>query len=635
MNIIVNDILNDRKINDIKDKYIEFANKESYKTNNILLLVPNNKIKFKYNNLINLNVSEEINISTYNSFLIKEVVKFWPIIQQKYNNIINHKVKPSIINSSLSDYILNKIVKEKRTVEGFFNDITASNRNIASSISFNINKGCQSLIDLNDIGNRIYYSKHNQSKMDRFSYSQMQEIINEYLDLLLKNSTMDNSIAIYLYNEFLLKDEEYVNNLRIRVNYLIVDSLENCTASEVDFIDILLDSVKESYMYINQTKDYAAFNNVDIKYIKDKLFSKCKFIKNSEINEVNINELFKLNKDIELNQNIQLYSQMLIEASNKVAELIKKGYRAKDIAIISPINNTITEYEIKNTLLKNNIGFYSTKQDKRIIDYPYAHALMVASCIFYECEELLNNEDYISFISLLLNTNKIRAKKILSKKLDSDKYNEIINYIRSKKLDDVNIYEFLIKFYIDKLLELQKGKENVKICKKIIQESENFTENISLLGINNNNKSKEKIFIEALKSSIKDYYTLLELEDFKDEDLVVLTTPYTYISHNMKSDIQIWLDIGSNMWSMKSEKEISNVHVLKKSFIEGNIYTDDVEEFYKEYYLKNTIYNLLLNTEKVYAYKSEYTVNGYIQEGSLYGLILKLIDKGDFNENKL
>lgn len=634
MNIIVNDILNDRKINDIKDKYIEFANKESYKTNNILLLVPNNKIKFKYNNLINLKVSEEINISTYNSFLIKEVVKFWPIIQQKYNNIINHKVKPSIINSSLSDYILNKIVKEKRTVEGFFNDITASNRNIASSISFNINKGCQSLIDLNDIGNRIYYSKHNQSKMDRFSYSQMQEIINEYLDLLLKNSTMDNSIAIYLYNEFLLKDEEYVNNLRRRVNYLIVDSLENCTASEVDFIDTLLDSVKESYMYINQTKDYAAFNNVDMKYIKDKLFDKCKFIKNSEASEVNISELFKLNKDIELNQNIQLYSQMLIEVSNKVVELINKGYRAKDIAIISPINNTITEYEIKNILLKNNIGFYSTKQDKRIVDYPYAHALMVASCIFYECEELLNNEDYINFISLLLNTNKIRAKKVLSKKLESGKYNEIINYIRSKKSDDVNIYEFLIKFYIDKLLELPKGKENVKICKKIIQESENFTENISLLGINNN-KSKEKIFIEALKSSIKDYYTLLELEDFKDEDLVVLTTPYTYISHNMKNDIQIWLDIGSNMWSMKSEKEISNVHVLKKSFIEGNIYTEDIEEFYKEYYLKNTIYNLLLNTEKVYAYKSEYTVNGYIQEGSLYGLILKLIDKGDFNENKL
>ena len=84
------------------------------------------------------------------------------------------------------------------------------------------------------------------------------------------------------------------------------------------------------------------------------------------------------------------------------------------------------------------------------------------------------------------------------------------------------------------------------------------------------------------------------------------------------------------MWSMKSEKEISNVHVLKKSFIKGDIYTEDIEQFYKEYYLNNTIYNLLLNVKKVYAYKSEYTVNGYIQEGSLYGLILKLMSKGGY-----
>ncbi|MFR3072624.1 MAG: hypothetical protein ACLTK8_07475, partial [Paeniclostridium sp.] len=184
---------------------------------------------------------------------------------------------------------------------------------------------------------------------------------------------------------------------------------------------------------------------------------------------------------------------------------------------------------------------------------------------------------------------------------------------------------------IDKLLNLSNGKENVKICKKIIQESENFTDNISLLGFDRN-KTKEKIFIVALKTSIKDYYSLSELEEFSEENSIVMTTPYTYISHNMNHPIQIWLDIGSNMWSMKSEKEISNVQVLKKSFDNNQIYTEDIEEFYKEYYLYNTVYNLLLNTKEVYAYKSEYTVSGYIQEGLLYSLILKLINKGDFNE---
>ncbi|MBW4873282.1 MAG: hypothetical protein KZY55_04405, partial [Paeniclostridium sp.] len=196
---------------------------------------------------------------------------------------------------------------------------------------------------------------------------------------------------------------------------------------------------------------------------------------------------------------------------------------------------------------------------------------------------------------------------------------------------DLSIYEFLIKFYIDNLLNLPNGKENVKICKKIIQESENFTESISLLGLDKD-KSKEKIFFEALKSNIKDYYSLSEIDDFQENNSVVLTTPYRYISQNMKNPIQIWVDVGSNIWSMKCEKEISNVQVLKRTFKDSEIYTEDMEEFYKEYYLYNTIYNLLINTETVYAYKSEYTLNGYIQEGLLYNLIISLIDKGEFDE---
>ena len=58
-----------------------------------------------------------------------------------------------------------------------------------------------------------------------------------------------------------------------------------------------------------------------------------------------------------------------------------------------------------------------------------------------------------------------------------------------------------------------------------------------------------------------------------------------------------------------------------------------MEEGYKKYYLYNMIYNILLSSKNVYAYKSEYTVNGYIQESILYSLLLKLVDKrGNSNE---
>ena len=631
MNLIIKENLNNRKIKGIKDKYIDFVIKSDNKSSKVLLIVPNSKIKRKYDNLFKMDFSEEIKTTTYISFITKEIIKFWTVIDKNCSSIITHRIKPSIISNSLSDYIINEIIKEKREVDDYFQDITASNRSIASSISYNINKAAQSMMDLKCIGNKIYYSKSNRDKIDRFSYTQMQEIIDTYIDLLLKNSILDNSILIHLYNEYLLKDEYYLNELKKNINYLIVDSLENCSACEVHLISKLLDSVYESQIYINETKDYAAFNNVDMAYIKAEIFKKCEIIENNYVNDVDIKKLTNLSKDINLNQNNQLYSEMVIESINKVIELIKSGYKPKDIAIICPVNSTILDYQIKNILLENKVNVYNTKKDKRIIDYPYAHALMVASCIFYECEELLNEEDYIDFISLLLNKNKIKALKILRDKYICNEYIDLLNYIEDKKHKDVNIYEFLIRFYIDKLLNLSNGKEKVKICNKIIQESENFTNNISLLGFDRN-KTKEKIFIEALKTSIKDYYSLSELEEFGEENSIVMTTPYTYISHNMNHPIQIWLDIGSNMWSMKSEKEISNVQVLKKSFDSNQIYTEDIEEFYKQYYLYNTVYNLLLNTKKVYAYKSDYTVNGYIQEGLLYSLILKLINKGDFNE---
>ena len=79
---------------------------------------------------------------------------------------------------------------------------------------------------------------------------------------------------------------------------------------------------------------------------------------------------------------------------------------------------------------------------------------------------------------------------------------------------------------------------------------------------------------------------------------------------------------------MKIEKDLANPLVLKKSFRDEDIYTSDMEESYKKYFLYNTVYNLLKYAENVYAYKSDYSINGYIQEGRLYSLLLRLINKG-------
>ena len=165
-----------------------------------------------------------------------------------------------------------------------------------------------------------------------------------------------------------------------------------------------------------------------------------------------------------------------------------------------------------------------------------------------------------------------------------ENYKNLEQYIISKRSENLKISEFLIKFYIDKMLNLKEGIENVDVCKNIIYESEAFIENIKLLGINNN-KEEEKVFIEVLKSTINDYYRVSDIADLKESNSIILTTPYSYISYDINRPIQIWVDIGSNAWNMKIEKDISNLIVLRKSFKEKQIYTNEMEEYYKKYYL--------------------------------------------------
>ena len=625
MNILYNIKNNEKKEEEVLNLYLKLINSKNNKSKSILFFVENNISKLNYEKKINLQYSEELNITTYLNFVKAELIKFWPIVINKCNKIKTKNISPIFIYNNLSDYIINSKVKQKRNSLGYFNDLTNTNHGISNSINININKAVLGLTDLNCIGEKIYSSKKNKDKIFKFSYSQMNEIINEYIELLLNNGILDNSLSIYIYNEYLLKDETYQNYLRENYDYLIIDSLESCSNTQVDFIDLVSTFTKDTFVFFNKTKNYSSFNNIDNDYINEKIITKFNKVGNN-FNEITLEDLISKNVKIEFDQSSQLYSQMIENVSNKIIDLITNGVRPEDIAIISPVNNTILDYKIKNILNENNIKVTNIKKDNNIIDYPYSNTLVVATCIFYDYEDLIKKEEYVSFIEVMFNVNRIKALKIYKEKEHNKDYIELVEYIKTYKNENIQIYEFLIKFYIDKMLPLKDGKKNIRIFKNIIQESETFTENINYLNLDNE-KTKEHIFIDVLKNNIKDYYLSKEIEEIKDDDGVIISTPYSFISSNINRQIQLWIDIGSNAWNMKIEKDISNVIILRKSFDENRIYTDEMEENYKKYYLYNMIYNLLDSATNVYAYKSDYTVNGYMQESMLYGLILKILNK--------
>ena len=609
--------------------YENIIKKNNYRSKNILFLVPNSITKLNYMRDINLPFSEELKITTYSHFVQSELIKYWPIVVKNCNQIKKDKISPSFISPSLSEYIIKSYIKKMREEENYFEDIVGTDKSICRNIMDNLSKACFNNFDINSIGEKIYDTKKNRNDLNRYSYSQMQEIIDYYVETLFLEGIIDNSLSIYLFNNFLLNNKDYKERLKKEYKYLIVDSLENSSVSEGNLINELMQSVEDAYIFYDKSKDYSSFKNVDIKYIEENILKR-HFSEHSEdkfiFDEINIQTLYKEKNKINIDENSHLYDEMIEAVGNKIEELIRSGKNLKDIVIISPINNSILDYKICNKLKEKNIEIQNTKMDSKIIDHPYANALVVATCIFLNLQHFIKEEEYINFIEVLFEVNKIRAIKIYNTRHENEEYKNLIEFIRNKEKENLRISEFLLQFYIEKMLNLKNGKENVQFCKEIIKQGDIFSEILEDLNINK--KEKHEIFIKCLKENINDYYMSSDMEDMKKSNKIIIATPYTYINANINRKIQLWLDIGSNVWNMKIEKDISNPLVLRKSFKE-KIYSDEMEENYKKYYLYNLIYNLLINSEEVYAFKSDYSVNGFMQESMMYTLLLRLLDKGE------
>ncbi|WP_343002846.1 UvrD-helicase domain-containing protein [Intestinibacter bartlettii] len=611
--------------NEILQNYIQIIKDNNFKSNDILIFTDNSVASLNYIRQIDINISEELKIRTYSQFVREEVTTYWPIILSSCKNIIKKDLVPTFISTNLKTYIFEKKIEEMRNKNSYFEDVTGTNRAIASNIMNNLDHAIYNEIDYKNIGEKVYNSKANKDNINNKSYIQMNEIIEEYMDEMISNSIIDNTISVYLYNNYLLKDKIYKDQLAKRYNYLFVDDLQNISASQVSLIEFFEEKEKQIYLYLDNSKYFSSFIKNDLKYIHNKLL-----IHEENYSNIGIFDLINMPAKIELDQSSQLYGEMIDNIALKIEKLVEQGVSKKDIVIINPINTPVLDYEISNKLSSKNIDILTIKNNSKLIDYQYGNVLYVAVTIYCKKQKYIKEEEYINFIQILFDLNRLEAYRVYKNRDNDENYKSVIKYIDTKRDEKLNIGEFLTKFYIDKVLNLKEGLNNVFICKNIISESEAFVDALEKLHLKDN-KDADEIFIISLKKFIKDYFIARDIEDIKNKDAVLITTPYSYIANNIDRKIQIWVDIGSNTWNMKIEKDLANPLVLKKSFKDGEIYTSEIEETYKKYYMYNTVYNLLKNAENIYAYKSEYSINGYIQEGGLYSTILRLIDRGGEN----
>ncbi|MHC1683793.1 MAG: hypothetical protein AB6733_12715 [Clostridiaceae bacterium] len=611
------------KVNDILDK----ERLDSGKL--ITFLSKANEIN-RFKDEITVRSYGELNIFTNTSFILKEIVKFWPLIIEQeglnFNNIV-----PKIINKDVSSFILEKLIHKKR-VEGFFYNITSTNRELASNILMSMEIGALNKLQLEEIPKRLLLAFDNVTSSNEQIYDEMKIVIKEFKDTLLSRGIIQTSIAAQLYNDILLNNKIYIENVRDRFKYIIVDDGEYLPPIIVDLILNIEDAVEEGYIFYNENFVDFPYLAGDLIYLKDKLFKGdiIRIEDNYSVNKQNvINSIKNSNEELEdgyetsefikVNLEYLLRTDMIEGLISEIKGLLSSGYKEEDIAIIAPYRDNVLVHKLSSGLSLEK-GILVLGEKKKIDEDSFLHSLITIALVTNKLRySKALDEDIQAMVAAFLDIDLFKAHKLIRCFSDSDfdiniekdkeeKLRSLISFINQYKDMKISVSELLRRAYLQFFIDQEVNYDTLSSCRNLVSSIEVCEEIFKLFW-------KEDMIITAItqflfnvaKSQIS--YNRDEITELKNHSLVFLTVP-SYLNSNINKKVVIVLDISSEGYSLKRNKNLFNREVLRHSYSKDRIVADN--------YAENLLRGLICKAnDRIIFLGSSFSDRGYEQENKL------------------
>jgi superfamily I DNA/RNA helicase len=633
-------------------------------SNNILILLLNRSQSLEWRKKTVLNKSAMIWRTSYYGFIQSEINNYYSLILKNCNLIDKKRIKPIFLTFESAQYIVSKVIEKRREREGLFSGVTSFSDRISIDLTANLVKAAISDINFDNIGNRLFSSLEKKDDEKKQIFRDSDNIIRAYRKKCLSIGVLDFGIAVELFNNCLLADKNYRSSLKKRIKHVIVDNIEECVPTEIDFLNTLLPNLDSCLVAYNNEGGYGSVFGGNRIYMEEKFLSKFK-IANMEKNHIAgnnferladdlydavVNEKYKKNSNIKSLERIKPYelrSEMLENVGQKIIDLIdSKKYEPSDITVISTYADPVTEYVIERVISKHGYEIKNLARKSKVIDNQFTKALITLAQLCHPKYKIMPTRDDVSgLIRLLLNIDPVRSS-ILSNEIinqrpfadfpdlentnliekigfyNTEKYNYIKDWIRHyKDSGNLPINEFFQKVFLEILLISNVPQSHILQAKNLIDSAGNFVEVCSKFNMNAN-----KDFLDMIRRGIKSSESIFELEEKLDGNFVLLSTPSVYLANSLESKVVIFNGISSENWTQRSMKELTNNHVLTKTWDENLIYTEKMEEENKRKYLGTLLRAIIKRTrEKVITFESNLSANGFENDGILSECIDKIL----------
>ena len=584
------------------EKYLEFIN-QGILPSEILVLVQNSTLKKFFSDKILENIKtnsiEKLNIHSFFSIVYNTISENWCFVE---NSIPTDKsfILPNLVGLEVSQFLLRDILKEY-SVKGY---------NSKKSLLHQIFRR-YSLIVQNNLNND---DVRERSKILKESFGEDAEfVIKRLLSKTLKTRSLDYLRQTLIFNH-IYKNTDYFKNIK----YLLVDDADEMTPVCFEFIKYLKPQLKDWCICFDSLgSSRCGFLSADtsIEYKLSQLFGEV--IKNDGSQFENGDVIFSnvIKKTKKRLQNFTLTSlskraETLDFAISKINELFKKGVNANQITIITPLQDDMLRFTLKEKLKNCNLLFLSGSE--KLIDNPLVKAGINILKLMYgieisDIDLRVILSDYVGiplkYCHKILETYKqCKLLPLLEIECYNDKYQKFYNAFEEIKDKDLKLsLKVFEMFYrvVDFVDETKINKFNFFI--KQLRDFEN------VLGVETVQQRAEEIITQIENSIIAENpSSTLEVK----EDNLVVATPQKIIDNKISSDYQFWLDVSNSDWVKSDTGPLYNAWVFQADWIKDE-YTIEDDIFLGAQKTARILRKLLLLAKKhTYALSSLFDPSG-------------------------
>ena len=585
--MLLNFIKVDFRTKILVDKYLELIS-VGVKPSEILVLVQNSTLKKQFSDKvlekISVNAIEKLNIHSFFSIVYNTLIENWCFLENAIPGD-KHYILPNLVGLEVSQFLLKDILK-KVEVKGY---------NSKKSLLHQIFRR-YSLIVQNNLTNEEVKER---SKILKESFAEDAEIIiKRLLSSTLKSRSLDYLRQTLIFNH-VYKHTDYFKNIK----YLLVDDADEMTPVCFDFIKYLKPQLKDWIICFDSLGSsrcgyLSADTSIECKLrtvFEEDVVSDYETLPHGEgtcEDAQSLSNIFPQGEIIFSNilenkherlENFTLTSlskraEILDYTIEKIQKLFKKNVLPKDITIITPLQDDMLHFTLRENLKCNLLLLSGSEKliDNQLVKASLNILKLMLGLEISEMDLRVILADYvgipIKYCHKILEVYK-QSGLIPAMKLDfyDSNYQKFYEAFESGKEKVENgkcklsnaVYEMFYKVvtYVD---ETKINKFNF-----FIKQLKDFE---SVLGWKNVIERANEIIVQIENSIIAENpSSTLEI---KDDDLIV-ATPQKIIDNKISTKYQFWLDVSHSDWVKNDTGPLYNAWVMQADWTKDEYTIED------------------------------------------------------------